>query len=324
MNKNRSTRKLAFAFCTFNRAERLQDLVASMRLQTCPIPFEILAIDNNSNDDTRSVLDGISKLPGPKLRYVYEPNQGIVAARNRAIAEALDSDVLVFIDDDELPQPGLLQAAVDAIINEGAQCVGGRIDIDFRTLTRPNWLTDELLGFLGALDHGDKAFWIEDTSTPVWAGNIAYDMNLFRDAPELRFDKRFDRKGKTIGGGEDVMMFHQLLKSKHKIRYRPDMAILHAIEAWRLKKAYFIKIHYLAGFRGALNDFAEYKRTIFGIPPFLLTQCLKQTQKWIIQLLQTGYGLRQAMNISYTAGQIIGYLLRRKNNTLNPNNIQAN
>ncbi|OAI22157.1 glycosyltransferase [Methylomonas koyamae] len=323
MDKNRSGRKLTFAFCTFNRAERLPNLVASMRMQTCSIPFEILAIDNNSDDDTHSVLERISKLPGPKLRYAHEPNQGIVAARNRAIAESLDSDILVFIDDDELPQPGLLQAAVDAIINEGAECVGGRIDIDFRTLARPNWLSDELLGFLGALDHGNSAFWIEDASTPIWAGNIAYDMNLFRNTPELRFDKRFDRKGKTIGGGEDLIMFNQLLKSKHKIRYRPDMVILHAIEAWRLKKEYFIKIHYLAGYRGALNDFPEYNRAIFGVPPFLIVQSIKQTHKWLMQLLKTGSGLRQAMNISYTAGQIIGCLFIWKMNKSRATTIQS-
>ena len=99
--------KLTFAFCTFNRADRLEKLVAAMRAQTCPIPFEILAINNNSSDSTAEVLAHLAQLPGPPLRWVTEPVQGIVAARNRGIAEALDSDILVYIDDDEIPLPGL-------------------------------------------------------------------------------------------------------------------------------------------------------------------------------------------------------------------------
>lgn len=54
------------------------------------------------------------------------------------------------------------------------------------------------------------------------------------------------------------------------------MVILHAIEAWRLKKEYFIKIHYLAGYRCALNDFPKYNRAIFGVPLFLIHKALNK------------------------------------------------
>lgn len=314
MSLEKTNKKLTFAFCTFNRAERLEKLVAAMRSQTCPIPFKILAIDNNSSDATNEILKKLTQLPGPELHWVHEPNQGIVAARNRAIQEALDSDILVFIDDDELPLPGLLHAVVDAIFNEGAECVGGRIDIDFTNQNRPRWLDNELLGFLGELDHGDRAFWIENTTTPVWAGNIAYAMELFRKDSTLRFDQRYDRKGKTIGGGEDVMMFNVLLQQKRRIRYRPDMAILHAVEPWRIQRIYFVKVHFLAGYRGALYDFPAYNRTLLGIPPFLVSQIIRQTWQWLILVCSSKNSLRQAMNISYSLGQICACFSRWKSN----------
>lgn len=290
-----------------------------MRAQSCPIPFEILAVDNNSSDATDEVLKQLTQLPGPVLRCVHEPNQGIVAARNRAIQEAIASDILVFIDDDELPLNGLLEAVVHAFNNEGAECVGGRIDIDFTNYNRPKWLDDELLGFLGALDHGNQAFWIEDNSTPVWAGNIAYDMSLFRNDPALRFDRRYDRKGKTIGGGEDVMMFNVLLQQKHRIRYRPDMAILHAVEPWRIRRHYFLEVHFLAGYRGAVNDFPVYDRTYLGIPPFLISQIARQTWQWLALACAVKHSLRQAMNVSYSLGQICGCFSRWKNKILTNN-----
>jgi len=302
---------LTFAFCTYNRADRLEKLVATMREQVCPIPFEILAINNNSTDNTAEVLESLAKRPGAPLRWITEPMQGIVAARNRGIAEALDSDILVYIDDDEIPLPGLVYAAADAILNEGAECVGGRVEMDFSHTIRPTWLGDELLGFLAAVDHGPLPFWIEDGSTPIWTANVAYDMRLFRDDPELRFDKRYDRKGNVVGGGSDAIMFHTLLKRKARMRYRPDMAVLHAVEPWRLTRSYFLKLHYRAGLRQGQFRMPNYPKRILGIPPFLLGQLFKQTLKTAGLLFTGKQGkVRQAMNVSNALGMIVGYRRR--------------
>ena len=139
---------LTFAICTFNRSDRLPRLIAEMRTQTCPIPFEVLIVDNNSSDNTRAVVARIAETPGTPVRYVLEPEQGIPFARNRAITEAMDSDFLVFMDDDELPRPGLLAAAVQALTEESGRCAGGKVKVNFPTGIRPKWLVDDLLGFL--------------------------------------------------------------------------------------------------------------------------------------------------------------------------------
>lgn len=303
--------KLTFAFCTYKRVDRLPALVAAMRAQPCPIPFEILAVNNNSPDNTLDVLDQLSKQPGISLRYVTETVQGIVPARNRAIQEALDSDILVFIDDDELPQPGLLVAACDALLNEGAQCVGGRVQVDFSPRQRPGWMEDALLGFLAEVDHGPEAFWIKDDSTPIWTSNIAYDMRLFRDDPTLRFDKRYNREGSDVGGGEDAIMLRELLNRGTRIRYRPDMAVFHFVEAWRLRRAYFIKLHYRGGVREGLHELPDYPRAIMGIPLFMIRKALDQWAKtFSMYLLRKEGRLRQAMTAAHAVGLMAGYRQR--------------
>lgn len=302
---------LTFAFCTYNRGDRLERLVAAMRRQQSPIPFEILAINNNSSDATAAKLEQLAQLPGPRLRWVTEPVQGIVAARNRGIAEALASDILVYIDDDETPLPGLLHAAADAILNEGAECVGGRVAMDFVSQSRPGWLEDELLGFLAAVDHGPEPFWIEDIRTPVWTANVAYDMRLFRNDPALRFDKRYDRIGNVVGGGEDAAMLRALIERRARIRYRPDMAVLHAVEPWRLKRGYFVKLHYRAGLRHGRFELPDYPRTLFGIPPFMIFQFLRHGAKTLKLALAGRPGLvRQAMNAAHALGSLQGYRRR--------------
>jgi len=305
---------LTFAFCTYKRADKLPALVAAMRAQACPIDFDILAVNNNSPDNTLETLETLSKEPGPALRFVTETAQGIVPARNRAINESLASDYMVFIDDDELPQPGLLNAACDALIREKAQCVGGRVQVDFTPHDRPKWLGDELLGFLAEVDYGPDAFWIQGEDTPVWTANVAYDMRLFRDEPTLRFDHRYNREGTNVGGGEDLMMFRALLERGYTMRFRPDMAVRHFVEPWRLHRSYFLKLHYHSGLRHGQHGMPEYQRLIGGIPPFLVSQFLNHCKKTIVMYATQKKGrLRQAMNAAHALGTIHGYKKRNQN-----------
>lgn len=304
--------KVTFAFCTFNRAERLDRLVTAMRAQRCPVPFRILAVNNNSQDDTPAVLARLAARDGPRLVWVTETEQGIVPARNRAIDESLESEILVFIDDDEMPLPGLLEAAWDAIAEEGADCVGGPIGIDYEGHGRPSWLDDELAGFLGALDYGREPFWIADESRPIWNGNVAYRMARFRDDPALRFDKRYNRAGAGIGGGEDRIMFQNYVTRGYRLRYRPDMSIAHHIEPWKLRRSYFLRLHYRAGLRHGLHRLPEYGRTVLGIPPFLVRTFLQQTGVAARNFVLGRRYLRDAMNASHTAGSIVGYSERTK------------
>ncbi len=302
---------LTIAFCTFKRAGRLEKLVAELRAQNCPVPFDILAINNNSPDNTLEILEGLKKQPGAALRIVTETAPGIVPARNRALTEAKDSDILVFIDDDELPQPGFIAAAYDAITNEGAQCAGGRIDVNFSPHDRPEWLDDEVAGFLGRLDHGPSPFWIDDDTTPVWSGNTAYSMPYFREYPALSFDARYNREGEGVGGGEDAMMLRTLLALSAKIRYRPDMAVWHSVDAWKLKRRYFLELHYQAGLRKARFGMPDFPAPVLGIPPFMLRQLFDHALKTLALFFTGKPGLiRQAMNASNALGAIAGYRRR--------------
>ncbi|WP_348759547.1 glycosyltransferase [Candidatus Methylocalor cossyra] len=304
--------KLTFAVCTYNRSQRLPPLLERMRAQQCSVPFEVLVVDNNSTDDTRAVVARVAATPGTPVRYVREGQQGIPHARNRALAEAMGSDFLVFIDDDELPHPGLLEAAVQALTREGARCVGGKVKVRIPDGLRPKWLADNLLGFLAEVDYGHKAFWIKDSSTPVWTANIAYDMRLFRDDPQLRFDPRFNRRGHGVGGGSDAVMFQALLERGTPIRYCPDMVVDHYVETWRLHRRYFLKLHFTSGRKYGQFQMGEYPRTVFGIPPFLIVQALRQWLKTVLKLIRREPDvLRQAMNGTYALGLIWGRILRQ-------------
>jgi len=298
---------LTYAICSYNRAGRLPPLIAALRAQSSPLPWEILVIDNNSSDETPAVLRELASLPGVPLRHVREPLQGIAHARNRALDEGLRSDYLLFIDDDELPEPGLVETAVDALAREGCDCVGGRVRVAFAEGCRPAWLTDDLLPFMAETDYGAEAFWVTDRDRPMWTANIGYRMAVFRNDPQLRFDLRYNRVGHTLGGGEDVRMFEAMMDRGLRIRYRPEMSVRHHVPLDRLRRSYFLRIHHIAGLRRGLHGMAEYDAHPFGIPPFLLRQALVQGGRSLAAWV-TGApdALRTTMNFTYALGILRG------------------
>lgn len=302
---------LTFAVCTYNRCARLPALLRAMRSQQCALPYEVLVVDNNSSDATQTMLARLAQDPGAPVRVVFEPAQGIVQARNRALAEALDRDYLVFIDDDELPRAGLLTAAVAALRDEDAECVGGAVRVDFAGLQRPPWLEDSLLGFLAEVDHGDTPFWVTTRATPVWTANVGYRMSLFRDDPTLRFDARYNRIGSGIGGGSDAVMFRRLLERGTRMRYRPDMIVDHSVEPWRLHRRYFLRLHYRAGVRTARFESQDYHGSICGIAPFMIRQALVQAGRGLrAACLGRRDYVRTCMNAAFALGTLRGRVQR--------------
>lgn len=305
-------KKLTVAICTYNRADRLSKLIKALREQFCSIPFEILIVDNNSTDETQEVLSKFITVEEPQVRVIIEEKQGIVPARNRAIMESMGSQFLYFMDDDELPLPGLLEAVVHSLIVEGADCVGGRVRVVFNK-HRPKWLTDDLLGFFAEVDYGNKSFWIKDHKHKIWTCNVGYKTALFKDG--LLFDQRYNREGKNIGGGEDEIMFNRLFETGVKMRYRPDMVVEHFVEEWRVRRSYFIRLHYLSGKKRGLFDIHSFKKSIVGVPPFLLLQALQHLKQTISMLFcKEKNVMRQTMIFSNTIGIIVGFFLKWKYN----------
>jgi glycosyltransferase involved in cell wall biosynthesis len=127
---------------TYNRSGMLAQTLESLRLLRCPeaVDYEILVVDNNSNDDTPEVIRRYGEVLAPRLRSVFEPRQGLSHARNRALAEA-KGEIVSFIDDDVAVDPNWLGAVCDAFAKHSASVVGGRSYLIYPTPQgRPAWL----------------------------------------------------------------------------------------------------------------------------------------------------------------------------------------
>ena len=84
----------------FNTGSYLAEAIDSVLAQTFD-DFEIIVVDDGSTDNTRQVATSYSD---PKVRCVYQHNQGLSAARNTGIRYATGNFVM-FLDADDLILP---------------------------------------------------------------------------------------------------------------------------------------------------------------------------------------------------------------------------
>jgi len=96
---------LSVVIPTYRRPTSVK-LVVEATLQQLGPHDEVIVIDDGSGDQTLPTLGAISD---PRLRVMAQENAGPGMARNRGAGEARN-DVLLFLDDDEQPEPGLVAA----------------------------------------------------------------------------------------------------------------------------------------------------------------------------------------------------------------------
>lgn len=87
---------------TFNRARLLPAAIESALAQTWK-NLEVLVVDDGSSDDTPDIVDALYRRDA-RVRPFRQRNQGVSAARNRALAEAQGS-FIAFLDSDDVWQP---------------------------------------------------------------------------------------------------------------------------------------------------------------------------------------------------------------------------
>jgi glycosyltransferase involved in cell wall biosynthesis len=91
---------------TYNYGRFVTQAVESALAQTYP-HLEIIVVDDGSSDDTRQQLARYSD----RIRYIYQDNQSVAAARNTGI-QAARGDLIAFLDADDLWHPHKLDVQV--------------------------------------------------------------------------------------------------------------------------------------------------------------------------------------------------------------------
>ena len=162
--------ELSVVLCTYDRADRLAACLDRLAAQTAaPHRFEVVIVDDGSTDGTAALLDGLT-LPVPH-RVVHRENGGLAAARNSGIAAAR-GDLLLFLDDDVLAAPDLIERHLAAHSALGRPAsVLGTLEPPPGALASglPRWI--EAAG--AVFRYGDLVDGATYDWTRFWTGNVS-------------------------------------------------------------------------------------------------------------------------------------------------------
>jgi succinoglycan biosynthesis protein ExoM len=207
------------AVLTYRRAELLPDLLSAALPQIAAAGAVLLVVDNDPEASARPV---VGTWADSRIRYVHEPRPGISAARNRALDEAASADVLVFLDDDERPSPGWLDALLDAWREWDCAAVAGPVPPLFSGPVDP-WVAGS-----GVFDRPGRATGL--LLHGAGAGNLLLDLHRVR-RHGLRFDESLG-----LTGGEDTLFTHQLVALGEQIRWCAEAEAVELVPAERLTR----------------------------------------------------------------------------------------
>lgn len=211
------------AMLTYRRPENLEASVRALREQLDQVPgSRLLVVDNDQQPSAAEVMGRLSA-GDARVRYLHEPRPGIAAARNRALDET-ETDLLVFIDDDERPSSQWLRSLIGAWETYRSTAVAGPVLSRLAEPVDP-WITAG--GYFERLRHRTGT-----TVQTAATNNLLLDMGQVR-ALRLRFDEGFG-----LSGGSDTVFTRQLVARGGRIIWCDEAPVYDVVPDDRATRAW--------------------------------------------------------------------------------------
>ena len=223
--------EITVVLCTRNRPDDLRRALASLERQSYP-RFGVLVVDNAPSDERTAEL--VTQYAGSarRVQYVREPRPGLSWARNRALTEVATPVVAWLDDDEEADRHWLAEIACAFAENPRAVAVSGSV-VPAELETQPQLWFEQYgghtkgRGFRPADFHGPDPDG-QSALYPLPSFGVGANMAFAKDALVAvgGFDPALGAGTATLGG-EDTLVFTQLLLRGGLVLYRPSALTRH-------------------------------------------------------------------------------------------------
>ncbi len=214
---------VSFVIPTYNRSailiECLRVLEREQQSGTGP-PFEVVIVDDGSTDATVDEVKELQHLLSTPIKLIQQENRGPAAARNLGV-EAARGEVVIFLGDDIIVQPGYLAVIYGAYQAHAQETCGvlGHTRYDPCSIPTPfgRWLDRE-----GGLQF---AYGRAREDAPV-GFDLFYTSNILVPRDALVKAGGFN-EGFSHAAFEDTELGYRLMKLGLKLHYSPGARTLH-------------------------------------------------------------------------------------------------
>lgn len=217
---NRNTPAVSVVLPTYNRLNRLKQVLAGLSNQDYPCSdFEVIVIADGCRDGTVAYMRSL-KTP-LRLTLLVHENSGVAAARNRGLAQA-GGEVVLFLDDDVAPTPRLIAEHMRLHAERPAELVvlgPMLIPADFALSSWVLWEQRMLAKQYASMIAGD---W-QPTARQFYTGNASVARQrllavggfdeTFRRAEDVELAYRLERHGVRFVFNPEAIGYHYAERS---------------------------------------------------------------------------------------------------------------
>ncbi|WP_087068397.1 glycosyltransferase [Cyanobium sp. NIES-981] len=294
----------SIAICSHNPDLRLLHrlLYAINSLQGLHEAQSIVLVDNNSSPPLNKDGAVVSFLAStPSARYVVEEKQGLTYARLRAIRET-DSDILIFLDDDNEPCANYLEHIRNAFYtypNSGAWGPG-RVSVEFVDRT-----PEEVKRYSNVFQKRDTPFGYACTpgewnsfcpfGTGLAVRRIVLDS--YANAYEQGRLTRSDRRGKSLSSAGDIQIVWQAFNLGYSAGVLPDLTCNHMINSSKANSNYIFRLSFwtASSYLPALSE---------SFPQLIPMRTKKRGLLFILSFAFSKYCLTMILNLLAPKGRL--------------------
>lgn len=212
---------ISIIICTRNRKEHLAATLESLeRLATADgLDYEILVIDNGSDDGTHELIHEFVTRDPQKRKYFFEQEKGLSRARNCGIRHAR-GEIIAFTDDDVVVDPDWLVALWNTFESKpNVVAVQGMILLQKEIGQLPPWIDPDDLLFLP---------YYAPHAAPCYSHTLVGANMTFRREAFKKYGLFDPRLGTGASGyGDDTEFGMRLEKAGEKIFYQPTALVFH-------------------------------------------------------------------------------------------------
>ncbi|PLP56609.1 hypothetical protein CYK37_24535 [Mesorhizobium loti] len=229
---------ISIVIATHNRSHDVLENVDALLPQCVDQPVEVIVVDSASAPAHSKVLENLRAREGLSLIRLDEP--GVARARNAGF-EAGRGEWIALLDDDAVPRPGWVEAA----ITYAARCDVQTAILAGRVI--PHWPHDAGNLEMPPSQLGPRARLLlsvvdEDGFRDTTDHPIGVGANLLfrRDALEAHggFDVTTGRVGSNLASGEEAQKMTDLIGAGYRCWYSDAFVVDHKVHAGRLTRAW--------------------------------------------------------------------------------------
>jgi len=229
-----------------------------------PYPYkEIVVVDSSSNDESEQVVADHSEVISIRL---HGQRNNMPQARNAGMAVS-SGEIIIFVDDDAMVEPGWLEACMNTYQDETVGAVGGRI------IEMPKPHCDLIVGTpnltvrpSGRIYMDHRGSFSSEQVEVDWlsGGNVAFRRKVLEQVGG------FDPTYTLINTREDVDFSFRVKRAGWRVVFNPAMAVVHY--SLRTSSPRFQR-RLLTQFSNARNS-TYFTIKHFGFNPYTLTSQL--------------------------------------------------